>query len=186
MKKLFLGLAFVASTSVFASVKDGKIGVDFSFAGSTGVTAGTTTVPTIGAWWHVIDMVAIRAGVGYQSVNTTNSSTTSDKTDSGFVFSIGVPIYLAKMNALDLYVSPAFSYASLSTKTTTTTPATSTSGTSSGLGISLSLGLQVALNDQLHFFGEAGFGYSTYTNDPSKTTTIGTARGAVGAIFYFN
>jgi hypothetical protein len=178
MKKLFLGLAFIASTSVFASVKGGKLGVNFSYAAST---------PSFGAWWHITDMIAITPSVGYTNKTTTYSA--SETASSDLVFGIGVPIYLAKFNILDMYVSPAFSYTTSSTKTTTA--AGSASGTSSALGFSASLGLQVALNDQIHFFGELGFGYSK--NDPGSTTattgpttTIGTTRTAVGAIFYFN
>ncbi len=171
MKKIFLGLAFIASTSVFASVKGGKIGVNFSYAG---------TAKSFGAWWHITDMIAITPSVGYTTETVT---TTGDTTTSNLIFGLGVPIYLAKFNILDMYVAPSASYTSTTTKTT------AGSATGSSLNFAASLGLQAALLDQVHIFGELGFGYTsedkggTTTN---KTTTLGTTRTAVGVIFYFN
>lgn len=86
------------------------------------------------------------------------------------------------MNLLDLYVAPGVAYGSNGSNYT-------------NIGISASLGVQVAVNDQLHFFGEMGLGYNSTTNSAytsgvatgSQTTSgFGTARGAVGVLFYFN
>lgn len=178
MKKLFLGLAFIASTSVFASgVKGGKFGIDFSYVSNltTPSPIVSSGAPSIGVWWHVIDMIALRPSVGFSSTSAGGATTTN------LEFGIGVPIYLAKFNALDLYVSPAFSYLSRSSSVG------GVSVTSSGWGVSGSLGLQVGVHDQVHLFGEVGFGYAAdLAASGTGSTTFSTTRTAVGAIFYFN
>lgn len=188
MKKLFLGLAFIASTSVFASVKGGKIGVDFAMASTlTNLTTpsiqnGSGNTQSLGVLWHITDMFAIRPSVAYSSTTTkvenSVTNTSSSVTTNTFGVGLAVPIYLAKMNLLDLYVSPGFSYGSNGSNYT-------------NLSFLASLGLQVAVNDQLQFFGELGIAYTSNTdkattNVTTTTSTFGTARAAVGVIFYFN
>ena len=184
MKKILITslLALAATTSSFGAVKGGKIGVDFSTAGTTGVYDGRNTTQSLGVWWHVTDMIAIRPSIAYSSSTTTVEVTTpsskTSTTTNTFGVGISVPIYLAKMNLLDLYVAPAFSYGS-------------NGSNYSGIDAAVSLGLQVAVNDQLQFFGEMGLGYRNQTDKVTAGTTVttsgfGTARGAVGVIFYFN
>lgn len=184
MKKILITslLALAATTSSFGAVKAGKIGVDFTTAGTTGVYNGNGTTQSLGVWWHVTDMIAIRPSIAYSSSTTTVEVTTpsskTSTTTNTFGVGISVPIYLAKMNLLDLYVAPAFSYGSNGSNYT-------------GIDAAVSLGLQVAVNEQLQFFGEMGLGYRNSTdkataNQTTTTGSFGTARGAVGVIFYFN
>jgi hypothetical protein len=184
MKKILITslLTLAATTSSFGAVKAGKVGVDFATSGTTGIYNGYGGTQSLGIWWHVTDMIAIRPSLAYSSITiteevTTPSSKTSTTTNT-FGVGISVPIYLAKMNLLDLYVAPAFSYGSNGSDYT-------------GIDAGVSLGLQVAVNDQLQFFGEMGLVYrnSTDKSKANETTTIGwfgTARSAVGVIFYFN
>lgn len=188
MKKIFLGLAFIASTSVFASVKGGKIGVDFAMSSTlAGITTpsiqnGNGSTQSLGVLWHITDMFAIRPSVAYSSTTTkvenSAANTSSSVTNNTLGLGIAVPIYLTKMNLLDLYVSPGFSYGS-------------NGSNYSNMSILAALGVQVAVNEQLQFFGEMGIAYTSTTdknsvNVTTTTSTFGTARLAVGAIFYFN
>ncbi len=188
MKKIIIASALMlaATTSSFGAVKGGKIGVDFAYNG--GISALALNGTAVGVWWHLTDTIALRPGVGFTSGTTTSTNTTTGVSTetkvSQFNFHVSLPIYLAKLNLVDLYVAPEFSYAS----TSTTVGATSVSG--SGLGVAAALGLQVAINDQLHIFGELGGGYTSTEGTSGTTQTkvsgITTARTAVGAIFYFN
>jgi hypothetical protein len=188
MKKIALALCLVASSSVFANVKGGKIGVDFSMSSTLStlttpsVQNGNGTTQSLGVWWHLTDMIALRPSVAYSSTTTTVENTATNTkasaTTNTFGAGIAVPIYLTKMNLLDLYVAPGFSYGSNASNYT-------------NMSFSASLGLQVAVNDQLQFFGEAGLAYVSTTdkataNVTTTTGTFGTARAAIGVIFYFN
>lgn len=189
MKKIFLALAFVASTSggLFAAVKDNKFGVNYMY------NAGQNN---IGAQWHITSVFAIRPSIGFSTGTTTTTTTTTgnvnEVTGTTLEFGIAVPIYLANFNLLDLYVAPSFGYTSTSGKTTNTIPVSSADSKSSGINAGAALGLQIALNDQLHVFGELGLGYSSTDNPNASATTtrtsnqFGLSRTAIGAIFYFN
>lgn len=179
-----------------------------------------SNISSIGVWWHVIDMVAVNPYVGYGSQSTkytqvTNTGTAGavgaactttnvcTRTDGGssLVFGIDVPIYLVKLNAVDLFVSPSFSYTSASTsdkyENANTGASFETKGTTPTYNIGLHLGLQIPILEQLHVFGKGGFDYSItpYENagtvsasnsNKDKTTSFTTTRYSIGAIFYFN
>lgn len=197
MKKILIAaaVAMVATSASFGAVKGSKIGLDYSMSSSLATlttpsinNGGTSSSSTqgVGMWWHVTDMIALRPSVAYSSTTTTvtTSAGSGSVTSSTFGVGLSVPIYLAKMNLLDLYVAPGISYG-------TNAIGGSSAYTNSNLGISAMLGLQVAVNDQLHFFGEMGVGYNSQTdkstaNQTTTNNTFGTARGAVGVIFYFN
>ena len=198
MKKLVLGLALVASTSVFATgVKGGKIGVNFQYSG---------TMPSLGAWWHIVDMVAINpyVGYGFSSEKTTYTGgllagcgtatcTNTDKSNN-LVLGIDVPIYLAQFNALNFFVAPGFSYTSsggsnVYENTTAGTSSTVEKGSSPKLNFGLYAGLQIPILEQLHVFGKAGFDFGITSNSNNSTyskTEFTTTRYSIGAIFYFN
>ncbi|MBS0618760.1 MAG: outer membrane beta-barrel protein [Spirochaetes bacterium] len=190
MKKILIAAAvtMAATTASFGAVKGNKIGLDFSMSSTLAtlttpnINNGSGSTSSVGVWWHVTDMIALRPSIAYSSTTTTVQNTVTNTnlstTTNTFGVGLSVPIYLAKMNLLDLYVAPGVSYGSNGSNFT-------------NLGISASLGLQVAVNDQLHFFGEMGLGYNSNTdkstaNQTTTTSSFGTARGAVGVIFYFN
>lgn len=205
MKKIILALALVATSSAFASVKGGKIGVNFQYS---------SKLPSIGAWWHIIDLIAVNPYIGFDSSNdktlyttgpaaigcagiTTNC--TKNVSSNTWTFGLDIPIYVAKFTALDLFVAPGIQYGSTSgsTKTENATNGQSlevTTGATATWTFGLAAGLQIAILEQLHVFGKAGFEYSiksyptvTGTADYlDKTNSFTTARAAVGAIFYFN
>ncbi|HMY11298.1 MAG TPA: hypothetical protein PKC74_06730, partial [Turneriella sp.] len=108
MKKILITslLALAATTSSFAAVKSGKIGVDFATNSSTGITNGNgnNTPQSLGVWWHVTDMIAIRPSLAYSTSTTTTetpaTNTKNSVTTNSFGVGISVPIYLAKMNLL--------------------------------------------------------------------------------------
>lgn len=182
MKKILITslLALAATQASFGAVKSGKAGVDFATSSTTGVNNGNGTTQSLGVWWHVTDMIALRPSLAYSSTTKTveASGTKTSETTNTFGVGIAVPIYLAKMNLLDLYVAPAFAYGSNGSNYT-------------NIDAGVALGLQVAVNEQLQFFGEMGLGYRNTTdkataNQTTTTGTFGTARGSVGVIFYFN
>lgn len=210
MKKTLLALAFIASTSTFANAKGGKVGANFQYS---------SKLSSIGVWWHITDLVAINPFVGYDSStdkktqatlagNTTLACTaastncTSNATTGTWTVGMDIPIYIAKFNALDLFVAPGVAYGNSGTTTKYENPVngqtfTADAGSTATWTFALTAGLQIALLEQLHVFGKAGFEYSikSYPSNPvaatntdylDKTTNFATARAAIGAIFYFN
>ena len=203
MKKTVFALALIASTSAFADVKGGKVGMHFQYG---------SNISSIGVWWHIVDMIAINPYVGYNSAsdkytNITNAtygcSTTNQCTRTNSVstlaFGIDVPIYLAKLNAVNLFVAPGFSYSSKTSSDKyepATGASTETKGTTPTISFGLALGLQIPILEQLHVFGKAGVDYSITSYDNSgvasasgnadKSTSLTTTRYSVGALFYFN
>lgn len=222
MKKTVLALALIASTSAFADVKGGKFGMGFSYAGTNSLGVLTTnnsgnvgtSMPTVNAQYHITDMIAVAANVGFYTTNYKNKTgldtagangTLVEKSTTAWAVGIEVPLYLAKFNLLNFYVAPGFGYTPAKTTTTTTNytagvatnPASSPStGTNSYLSIYGVIGLQVAINDQLHAFGRTSIGYASGTyNSTNGTNTaapdstdsyFGLQSWAVGALFYFN
>ncbi len=219
MKKTILALALIASTSAFADVKAGKFGMGFSYAGSwaaftttknTGSSSGISQgMPTANAQYHITDMIAVAANVGFFTTNYRDKSSLDAQGFNGQIkeysataWSAGleIPLYLAKFNLLNFYVAPGFSYTPYKVTTTTTnvsatgvqtTPANSPStSTSNYLSIYGVIGLQVAINDQLHAFGRTTIGYAsgTYNSGLQESTDsyFGLQSWAVGALFYFN
>lgn len=216
MKKI-LTLSLVTAFSInaiSASVKAGKIGVDFSYAGTMGLykTNGTNAMsvgtPTIGVLWHITDMIALAPQVGFLStgsedksgVNAAGTGNIVEKSTTAWGAGLEVPIYLTKFNALNFYLAPGFGYTPTSTTTKTTSYTAGTVGTttetkSKGDYFSgyLAVGLQIPVNDQLHVFGKTTIGYASGTTNgggvsekDSTESFFGIQRWAVGAIFYFN
>ncbi len=202
MKKILITslLALAATTSSFGAVKGGKVGVNFQYG---------SNINSLGAWWHLADIIALNPYVGYSSSSTkdlytgtaglgigcgTGNVCYQTAKSNGFVVGVDVPIYLAKFNALDLFVAPGVGYNSSSSETlnentTNGQSATVNNGTSTTWNLGLAAGLQIPLLEQLHVFGKAGFDYSRQTKDTYsnyKSTAFTTTRYSVGAIFYFN
>ena len=214
MKKILLAslLALAATTSSFGAVKDGKFGIDFSFAGSLGLWTGANNgqasaptfngMPAVGLRYHITDMIAVAPSLGFYTASGTDNNINGSKRETSLTawgLGLEVPIYLLKLNALDFYVAPGMGYASSSsTEKNTTAAGVVTEGTKTGNHLSLfaAIGLQIPINDQLHAFGKTTIGYASATTNPSnsftnndvddKSTYFGLQSWAVGAIFYFN
>jgi len=215
MKKILITslLAFAATTSSFATVKAGKFGMDFMYAGAIGQwqTKGATNpgvpdfagMPGVGFRYHITDMIAVAPSLGFYTASGTDNAANGDKSEytaTGWGLGLEVPIYLLKLNALDFYVAPGVGYNSISTSRKNTFAngnPTTESGTSGGyLSLFAAVGLQIPINDQLHVFGKTTIGYATGTTNPDtkanpsqpddKSTYFGLQSWAVGAIFYFN
>ncbi len=198
MKKLFIAAALMlaATTSSFAAVKGGKVGVNFQYNAS---------LPSVGVWWHLTEMIAINPYVGYDFSSTkdvytggtlTCGAATCTQTDKSNTLTLGidVPLYLAQFNAVNLFIAPGFGYKSASGSTVTENSTAGTSltvdkGSTSTISFGLAAGLQIAVLEQLHVFGKAGFDLNISSNSASSNyskTQFTTGRAAVGAIFYFN
>ncbi|MCX7632561.1 MAG: outer membrane beta-barrel protein [Turneriella sp.] len=168
-----------AKSTTNTATSTSRLGIDFSYSES---------LPHIGVWWHISQQVALRPTLGFRSTtssSTTNtgfSTVTTETSATIFEFGLSLPVYLTKFKAMDLFVAPAFSFRNTSTKTSG--GGISQSESKSGFAFGLSLGLQIPLHEQLHVFGESGFGYSK--DDSKKETNLGLIRTSVGAIFYFN
>lgn len=198
MKKIIIASALMlaATTSSFGAVKGGKVGVNFQYSG---------TLPSLGVWWHLTDMIAINPYVGYDFSSTkdvytgttlTCGAATCTQTDKSNTLTLGIdiPLYVAQFNALNLFIAPGFGYKSASGSTVTENSTASTSltvdkGSTSTLAFGLAAGLQIAVLDQLHVFGKAGFDLNIASNSASSNysrTQFTTGRASIGAIFYFN
>lgn len=220
MKKLVLGLALVASTSVFADVKAGKFGMGFAFSGNYGLLNTNqqaplgTTMPSINALYHITDMIAVAANVGFYTTSYKDKSgldsagangTLREYSRTAWGVGIEVPFYLMKFNLLNFYVAPGAGFTPTKTTTTTTNFVAGTSATAGSspsiatntyLSIYAAVGLQVAINDQLHAFGRTTIGYASGTynttnnsntaSPDSSDTYFGLQSWSVGALFYFN
>ncbi|AFM14459.1 outer membrane beta-barrel protein [Turneriella parva] len=220
MKKIIFASALMlaATTSSFGAVKAGKFGMDFSFAGSLGTWTTRSMndgpgapnfggMPTVGLRYHLTDMIAIAPSVGFYTAtttdNTNNTIATQTKTTevsrTAWGFGLEIPLYLVKLNAMDLYIAPGVGFAPTSATTKTTrVDGLTTEGKSTGSYISVfaALGLQVPINDQFHVFGKTTVGWASGTTNPDtnsnpadvddKSTYFGLQSWAVGAIFYFN
>lgn len=215
MKKTVLALALIASTSSFADVKGGKFGMGFSYAGVNSLGVFTTnnsgnvgtSMPTVNVQYHITDMIAVAANVGFyttnwkdkQTLTAAGNGTWDEYSKTAWAAGLEVPLYLAKFNLLNFYVAPGFGYTPTKTTQTKTDvtagvsqtrngyPVTSTSNYLSIYGV---IGLQVAINEQLHAFGRTSIGYAsgTYNGGAQDSTDsyFGLQSWAVGALFYFN
>lgn len=215
MKKILVITSLLVTGAISANVKAGKIGVDFSYAGSVGLykTNGTNVMnvgtPTVGVLWHLTDMIALAPQVGFYTANQEDKSGINaagngnivDKTTTAWGLGLEVPLYLTKFNALNFYVAPGVGYTPTSTKTKTSTytgggttvTTTETEAKGSYLSLYAAIGLQIPINDQLHVFGKTTIGYASGTTNgggasekDSTESFFGLQRWAVGAIFYFN
>lgn len=213
MKKILITslLALAATTSSFATVKAGKFGMGFAYSGNFGLMntnknngAIKMDMPTVNAIYHVTDMIGVALNVGFYTtsyedksgLNAAGNGTKREYSTTAWGLGLEVPIYLAKLNMLHLYVAPGLGYVPVSTKQTdttiagTTTTVTETKNTSNYLTIYGALGLQIPINDQLHAFGRTtiGYGSGSYNNGiaDSKDSYFGIQSWSVGALFYFN
>lgn len=220
MKKIPLIITLIATTSAFAEVKAGKFGMGFSFSGNLGLlqtnknTAGVSVgMPTINALYHITDMLAVAASVGFYATtykdktgldSTSANGTLREYSMTAWGMGLEVPFYLPKFKLLYLYLAPGIGYTPTMTTTTTTNyaagiatsaPASPSYATTNYLSVYAAIGLQIPINDQLHAFGRTTIGYATGTYNSSTAMTVlpdstdtyfGLQSWAVGAIFYFN
>lgn len=213
MKKIIPILFLITGAEILAADKAGKLGSEFSYSGSIGIfqsasgTAPYTGVPGLSLWYHFTERFGIALRTGYYSTNyeAVNSPGTtyearSKNTVSSFGVSIEVPIYVAKLNLVELYLAPAvgYTFSTVYSKSTYATSPNSTLETKyineylSAFGV---VGLQVPLLDQLHILARTTFGYiygdtnqdALYqSNSYTKNSYFGFQSWSLGAIIYFN
>ena len=213
MKKTVLALALIASTSAFADVKAGKFGMGFAYSGNFGVVntnnkaAASVGMPQVNAMYHITDMIAVAANLGFYTTNYKDKSglnaagngTWDEYSTTAWAVGLEIPLYLAKFNLLNFYVAPGGGYIPYKQTQTRTDiaggvsttragyPTTSTANYWSIYGV---IGLQIAINEQLHAFGRTTIGYAsgTYNSGLQDSTDsyFGLQSWSVGALFYFN
>lgn len=220
MNKIILALTLIASGGIFADITGGKFGMGFSFTNNQALGVFNTnrlgpigaTAPTVNLQYHITDMFAVAANVGFYTTSFKDKSgldTTGangqlrEYQTTGWAIGLEIPIFLAKFNLLNFYIAPGFSYTPTKSTLTTTGLGTTTTPTSSPLTSTNSflsvfavMGLQIAINDQLHAFGRTTIGYAagtynstngTNTAPPDSTDSyFGFQSWSIGALFYFN
>jgi hypothetical protein len=174
---IFFAIAALAVHADLAAAQErGQIGLSMGYPGSIGLV------------WHVSDAVAVRPDFQFRG---TSIGADYDETTTTVGVGISGLVYVAKRDALHLYVAPRFAY----TRTTVELPAAvytdlsfsiitpgtpvpratvpTLKTTSSTKTIAGSFGAQYAVHKRFSVFGEAGFSYSTLdTTYPSTLALI--------------
>jgi hypothetical protein len=213
MKKLLPLIFLLTGPQIFGSDKAGKIGSEFSYGATIGSLQSAsgappyTGVPGLSLWYHFSDRFALTLRTGFYSTNyeavnapSTPYESRSKNAISSFGASIELPIYIAKLNIVEVYIAPAFGY-SFSINSAKSTFASSPNNTIeskyltefySGFGV---VGLQVPVLDQLQIIGRTTFGYIYgdtnqdllyQSNSYAKIAYFGFQSWSLGAIIYFN
>lgn len=172
-----IAIAAVAVYATGASAQErGQVGLSMGYPGSIGIV------------WHVSDAVAVRPDFQFRG---TSIGDDSGETTTTVGIGISGLVYVAKRDALHMYVSPRFAYtrttAELSAAVYTDLSASIVSSvtqvprvtlptlktTSSTKTIAGSFGAQYAVHKRFSVFGEAGLSYSTLdTSYPSTLALI--------------
>ena len=173
---LFAIAAVAIHADVAAAQERGQIGLSMGYPGSIGIV------------WHLSDAVAVRPDFQFRGTSVGGDY---DETTTTVGVGISALVYIAKRDALHMYVSPRFAY----TRTTAELPAAvyadlpaslvpsvtlvprvafpTLKTTSTTKMIAGSFGAQYAVHKRFSVFGEAGFSYGKLdTGYPSTLALI--------------
>ena len=148
--------------------------------GHVGLTMGYPTA--VGVIWHVADRLALRPDLSLSQSSGDSTTTTapqigSPSSNNSWQVGIGLSafFYVARWDALRVYVGPRFAYSRSTTTSSSSSSSLSasvTDGTASSYSTTGSFGAQYLLGPRFAVFGEIGLSYTTITSDTTGITTI--------------
>ncbi|MCS6983782.1 MAG: hypothetical protein NZM25_01470 [Leptospiraceae bacterium] len=159
-----------------ASVREGKFGIDYSYA---------YDVSTLGAWFHVSEKLALAPRLGFSAGGGATN----------IQIGLLIPIYLATLQRLELFLAPHVGFSIQQEERRENIPLLgqiTVKSESSSFDLSVYLGTQFPVTEQVHIYGMSGLGLNSRSIDPGggvskeTETSFGTQRTALGLIFYFN
>ncbi|HRP70876.1 MAG TPA: hypothetical protein PLY93_15235 [Turneriella sp.] len=196
----FVALLSLYAGALFAHVEEGHLGAEFGYGiqDTSGSGPANIRMPTVALWYHLTDWVALNVRGGLSIVSYDSDYNNSEKySTTVYGASIEMPFYIAKLNAVRLYLAPNVGYTftkdeSFSVSGITGSSQWKTDSLYKYVSFLTVVGLQVAILEQLHVVGRTTFGYVwqnvTYptSNTYSHSSFFGFQSWSLGAIVYFN